>query len=189
MTTADHLWPHAPPHHLSEAGAYMVTAGTYQRAHHFRAPERLDVLERGLLTVARDHGWNSEAWAVFSNHYHFVAQSAAEPENLSAMLSTLHRKTALWINKLDATPNRKVWFNYFETHLTYERSYLTRLSYVHQNAVKHGLVPVATQYRWCSARWLESTTDSAFRRTLDRLKIDRVNVLDEFTPLSPEATA
>ena len=35
------------------------------------------------------------------------------------------------------------------------KSYLARLNYVHQNPVKHGLVRVANQYRWCSAAWLE----------------------------------
>ena len=56
------------------------------------------------------------------------------------MLSTLHVKTAEWVNKLDCTRGRQVWFNYRETRITYEKSYLVRLNYVHQNAVKHGLI-------------------------------------------------
>jgi hypothetical protein len=39
-----------------------------------------------------------------------------------------------------------VWYNFRDTRLTYEKSYLARLNYVYQNAVKHGLVPVANQY-------------------------------------------
>jgi len=31
--------------------------------------------------------------------------------------------------------------------LTYEASYLARLCYVHKNAVKHGIVRIANQYR------------------------------------------
>jgi hypothetical protein len=58
-------WPHAPKHQLLEDGAYFVTASTYLKAHHFRTPQRLDVLQRGLLTVARDFCWELEAWAVF----------------------------------------------------------------------------------------------------------------------------
>ena len=68
-------WPHAPEHRLGEAGTYFVTAATYLKAHHFRRRGRVEVLHRGLLTVARDFGWRLEAWAVFSNHYHFVAHS------------------------------------------------------------------------------------------------------------------
>src|SRR6266545_2636320 len=87
---------------------------------------RLRVLHRGLLTVARDFGWQLEAWAVFSNHYHFVAHSAANQptaESLGSMLKTLHVKTSGWVNRLDKAAARQVWFNFRETRLTYPRSY------------------------------------------------------------------
>ncbi len=181
-------WPHAPTHQLSVRGTYFVTASTYLKAHHFRAADRLRVLHRGLLTVARDYGWLFEAWAVFSNHYHFVAHSSADApdaSNLSDMLSVLHVKTAEWVNKLDGTPRRQVWFNFRETRLTYQKSYLSRLNYVHQNAVKHGLVPVANQYPWCSARWFERTSSAARVKSIYRFKIDRLQVPDDFEP-APE---
>ena len=176
-------WPHAPTHQLCVRGAYFVTAGTYLKVHHFRGTERLRVLHRGLLTVARDFGWQLEAWAVFSNHYHFVGHSpSAGPDavNLSDMLSNLHVKTATWINKLDGAPGRRVWFNFRETRLTYQRSYLARLNYVHQNAVKHGLVPVANQYPWCSARWFERMASAAMVRSIYRFKIDDLRLEDDF---------
>src|ERR1044071_8313065 len=137
-------WPHAPTHQLAEAGTYIVTAATYEKLHHFRDGERLSVLQRGLLKVTADFGWALEAWAIFSNHYHFVAHSppSAPATNLSEMLGLLHRKTSGWINRVDQTPGRKVWHNFWETCLTYQRSYLARLHYVHQNPVRHGLVPV-----------------------------------------------
>ena len=100
-------WPHAPTHRLSERGTYFLTASTYLKAHHFRGKERLRVLHRGLLTVARDFGWQLEAWAVFSNHYHFIAHSppdTPDASNLPDMLSVLHVKTSGWVNKLDRTP-------------------------------------------------------------------------------------
>lgn len=96
------------------------------------------------------------------------------------MLSVLHTKTAGWINKLDDTPGRQVWFNFWDTHLTYERSYLARPNYLHQNAVRHGLVPVATQYPWCSAGWLERVASPAMVQAIYRFKIDRLQVLDDF---------
>ena len=181
-------WPHAPTHQLSVRGAYFVTAGTYLKDHHFRGPDRLCVLHRGLSTVARDYGWNLEAWAVFSNHYHFVGHSPAEAPDATSlpdMLSVLHVKTAAWVNKLDATPGRQVWFNFRETRLTYQKSHLARLNYVHQSAVKHGLVPVASQYPWCSARWFERAASAAMVESIYRFKIDRVQVADEFNP-APE---
>jgi hypothetical protein len=50
-----------------------VTASTRHHAHHFKGKERLVVLHRGVLKIAAEFGWRLEAWAVFSNHYHFVA--------------------------------------------------------------------------------------------------------------------
>src|SRR4030095_12453406 len=92
-------WPHAPVHKLSSRGTYFLTAGTYLKEHFFQSADRLRVLHRGLLTVARDAGCQLEAWAVFSNHYHFVAHSPDtedDAEGLSRMLSLLHEKTAKW---------------------------------------------------------------------------------------------
>jgi len=76
-------WPHAPSHQLSENGTYFVPAGTYLKAHYFRTPQRLDVLQRGLLAVARDFSWELEAWAIFSNHYHFVAHALRNRKDVS----------------------------------------------------------------------------------------------------------
>jgi len=118
MTPDKILWPHAPEHRLCVRGTYFVTASTHLRQHHFVGKARLAVLHRGLLKVAADFGWRLEAWAVFSNHYHFIGHSpadAATAENLSRMLGLLHEKTAKWINRLDDAPARKVWHNYRET--------------------------------------------------------------------------
>ncbi len=188
MSRRETPWPHAPQHQLGDAGTYFVTAATYQKEHHFRGRERLEVLHRGLLTVARDFGWQLEAWAVFSNHYHFVGRTpgdAVTAESLRAMLTLLHRQTARWVNKLDKTPGRKIWHSYRESRLTYEKSYLARLNYTHQNAVRHGLVPVANQYPWCSARWFEKHSSSAQLQTIYSFGSDRINVPDDY-PVSPE---
>jgi putative transposase len=176
-------WPHAPLHQLSLRGTYFVTAGTYRKEHHFRGDTRLNVLQRGLLTVARDFQWQLEAWAIFSNHYHFIAHSPpaeGSAESLPRMLGLLHEKTAKWVNGLDRTPGRSVWHNFWETRLTYERSYLARLNYVHQNAVKHRLMLVANQYRWCSAAWFERTARPAQVKTIYGIRTDRLQLSDEY---------
>jgi len=182
MTTPDRIsWPHAPRHELSAYGTYIVTAGTYQKTHHFRDRDRLNVLHRGLLSVARHFGWRLEAWSVFSNHYHFVGYSPDKSaDNLAQMLGLLHEKTAKWVNTVDNSAGREVWHNFWETKLTYRNSYLARLNYVHQNPVKHGLVYRANQYPWCSAGWFERTARPAQVKTIYAFKIDKLNVLDDY---------
>ena len=175
-------WPHAPTHQLADAGTYMVTAGTYGKLHYFRDPERLDVLQRGLLRLTQEAGWRIEAWAMFSNHYHFVGHSPEEgAKSLPKVIRELHGAISRWINRVDSAPGRKVWHNYWETHLTYERAYLARLNYVHNNAVHHGVVPVANQYPWCSAAWFERTATPAQVKMIYNMKTDRLSVFDEWS--------
>jgi putative transposase len=173
-------WPHAPLHQLSEQGAYIVTAGTYRKAHHFGAPDRLQLLHDQLLSLARRHGWHRQAWAVFSNHYHFIASSPDDPSSLRRFLQHLHSETARAVNRMDHAGDRRVWFTYWDTHLTYERSYLARLQYVHENAVHHGVVRDPAAYEWCSARWFEATANTAFFKVVSSFKTDRLNIRDDF---------
>jgi putative transposase len=185
QSTEPRDWPHAPPHRISEHGTYMVTAGTLSKEHHFRTAQRLDLLEGKLLELAMQYGWQLEAWAVFSNHYHFVAHSMAGSRPLNVFLGHLHTATATQINQWDGVTGREVWFNFWETQLTYEKSYFARLHYVHQNAARHGLVRVANQYCWCSAAWLERTATPAQVKTIYSFKIDKLKVFDPFEPIAP----
>ena len=96
------------------------------------------------------------------------------------MLSELHSKTARWVNRLDSHPERKVWHNFWETQLTYEKSYFARLNYVHQNPVKHGLVPVANVYKWCSAAWFEQNASPAQVKTIYSFKTEEIKIYDDY---------
>jgi putative transposase len=175
-------WPHAPVHQLSEHGVYIVTASTLYKQLLFRDGERLELLEFKLLTLAQLYHWQVEAWAVFSNHYHFVCRGNPDSADLGRLLRHLHADTARELNRLDHVPGRKIWHNYWDTKLTFETSYLARLNYVHQNAVRHGLVNVANQYRWCSAAWFERVATPAQVQTIYSFKTDQVNVEDDFQP-------
>jgi putative transposase len=175
-------WPHAPVHRLSDHGTYIVTAGTLHKEHLFRGAEALALLESALLRLAKEFGWHLEAWAVFSNHYHFVAHALASAKDLRAYLKQLHGETAHALNRMQHREGRVVWHNYWDTELTFEKSYLARLKYVHQNPIKHGLVRLANQYRWCSAAWFERTATPAQVKTIYSFKTEKVRVYDDFEP-------
>jgi putative transposase len=129
----------------------MVTAGTLYKRRLFDTPAKLDLVERLLLSMAKQNGWQLEAWAVFSNHYHFVARGHQHSVNLGQFIHDFHYESARQLNAMASQPGRRVWYNFRDKRLTYHYSYLARLNYVHRNAVKHGLVPLASQYAWCSA--------------------------------------
>ena len=173
-------WPHSPVHRLSEAGTFMVTAGTYKKEPIFRLAKRLEFLCATLLNTVEKHSWILQAWAVFPNHYHFVAISPAAACSLRSVIQELHSLTAREVNRLDERPSRKVWFEYWDSRITFEKSFLARLSYVHNNAVHHGLVRVAADYPWCSAGWFERKADRAFFRTVMGFDGKGIKVPDDY---------
>jgi putative transposase len=176
-------WSHAPLNRLSQHGTYVVTASTTPKEHFFRGEDRLTLLENKLLCLAKQFDLTLEAWAVFSNHYHFVVQTSGVENQLGKMIERLHYDTAEQINHRDGAPGRAIWFNFWETRLTFERSYFARLNYVHQNAVKHGLVGDARNYPWCSAAWFENVATPAQWKTILGFRIDRVKIDDDYEPV------
>ncbi len=173
-------WPHSPVHRFSESGVYIVTAGTYQKKHLFKSPESLDMFCGMLFTLCKDYGWELRSWAVMINHYHFIAATTGDPSTLKEMITKLHRHSAIQINKLDNNPGRKVWFQYWDSRITFEKSYYARLRYVNNNPVHHGIVKDADEYKWCSALWFRINADPAMRKTLESFKTDKLNLFDDF---------
>ncbi|MBI3406352.1 MAG: transposase [Acidobacteria bacterium] len=147
----------------------------------FGSTARLSFLTQSLLDVARKHNWALQAWAVFPNHYHFVAISSPASGNLKKLIQNLHSTTAIQANRWDNTPKRRVWFEYWESFLTFPESYYARLNYVHNNAVHHGLVQEATNYPWCSAGWFKLQAKPSFCKRIMEMKSDRVAVSDDYS--------
>ncbi len=173
-------WPHSPAHQLQDAGTDIVTAGTYKKVAVLKGAGRLTILTNYILELADRYNCRLQAWwAVFPNHYHLVGNSQA-PESMRSFLRHLHSVSAIEANKSDHTRGRRVWFEFWETRITFRRSYFARLNYVHQNAVRHGLVRSASQYPWCSAGWFErEATRSLFKR-VSGFQIDKLSVPDDF---------
>ncbi len=134
-------WPHSPPHRLSEQGAYMVTCGTYQKSHYLNTHDKLDFFRTLFFTCLTESKWDLHAWAILSNHYHFIASSPSDPGTLKRMLSKLHTLSAREFNLQDHQPGRKIWYQFFDTHMSFQASYLSRLKYVHNNPAHHGITP------------------------------------------------
>lgn len=173
-------WPHAPPHYFTLHGTYIVTAATLHRKQLFDSGAKLDLLRGTTFELAGKYGLVLQAWAFFSNHYHLVITFENTTATHGDFVRHLHRELAIGLNRIDSAAGRRVMYEFWDTHLTFERSWLARLNYVHQNAVKHGLVPVANQYPWGSASWFETNGQSAFVKSVYSFKTDRIKVPDDF---------
>jgi putative transposase len=173
-------WPHAPPHHFTPHGTYIITAATLHRKQLFDSDAKLDFFRDTTFELVRNYALILHAWAFFTNHYHLVASFEHTKTTHRDFLRHLHHELAGRLNRVDATPGRRVMYEFWDTHLTFEKSWLARLNYVHQNPVKHRLVPVANQYRWCSAPWFESNARAGFVKSVYSFRTDRINVPDDF---------
>ena len=66
-----------------------MTAGTYQKLRRFNSPERLSLVQDQLFDLADTYHWQLQAWAILSNHYHFVALSPEDPSSLRGLIQKL----------------------------------------------------------------------------------------------------
>jgi putative transposase len=95
------------------------------------------------------------------------------------MIQKLHSLTTKEINRREGQSGRtRLWQNYRETHLTYQRSYLARLNYVHHNAVHHRLVTLGTMWKWCSAAAFAEAVTPAWFQTITSFKYDEIARVD-----------
>jgi len=180
MDNGNRPWHHSPLHIFIPNTMYIVTGSTLYKKHLFRGNKRLAILQDTLFEVVGEYNWLLQTWAVFSNHYHFIAKSPENAKSLKPMIQRFHSQSARQLNDLDNTSSRNVWFQYWDTCLTYEKSYYARLNYVNNNPVKHGLVKNAEQYPFCSATWFKAQADPGFRKKVESSKYDRVKIMDDF---------
>ncbi len=173
-------WPHGPKHCFDEAGAYIVTAGTFGKKHILNTPEKRTRFCTLLFRLANKYNWDLQAWAIMSNHYHFIATTEAEAQTLKNLVHQLHITSAIGLNKLDGQTGRKVWHQYWDTRINYEKSYYARLHYVNTNPVHHGICDNAEMYEWCSASWLKHNASPAMYNTIMNFKSDQININDDF---------
>jgi putative transposase len=173
-------WPHAPLHWFKQEGCYMITGATYLKQPLYGSDYDLSDLQDLFFDLARKKDASLHAWSFFPNHYHLVIDSPKQVGLLRDLIREFHSISARELNQRQNTPGRKVWFQYWDTNLTYQRSYFARLNYVNQKPVHHGVVAEATNYRWCSASWFEANAKRSFVESVKRFGTSRINVKDDF---------
>ncbi|HUO34896.1 MAG TPA: transposase [Candidatus Acidoferrum sp.] len=162
----------------------MVTAGTYRKFPYFASGPLLSHLQERLFELAVRYETRLQAWAIFPNHYHWIGALEC-PGNLRRFVQHFHSASARELNRRLSTPGRQIWFQYWDSQIRRQRSFFSRLDYVHANAVHHGIVREASRYPWCSAGWFQRAADLSFFSTVMNFPTERLSVPDEFeaTPL------
>jgi hypothetical protein len=105
-------WPHAPPHHFTPHGVYMITAGTLHNAPLFGTAAKLDLFRDTTFELIDDYSISLRAWAFFKNHYHLVVGFEDAQTQHQVFVRHLHRQLAIRLNAIDATPSEKLCISF-----------------------------------------------------------------------------
>jgi putative transposase len=180
MDNSYKIYPHNPPHLFLSNAIYMVTGSILSKKPLLDTPKKKLLACQTLFERSARLGWQLQAWSVLHNHYHFIALAPENALSLIKLVREYHSITAHQLNQLDQTPGRQVWHNYWDTCITYEKSYLARLHYIHMNPVKHGLVQSAEDYPFCSYRWFLEQGEDNFKLQVFSQPFEQANIMDDF---------
>ena len=181
MTEKYKTYVHTPPHLYRPGAKYFITASTFARARILDDKVKEKLLQ-SLMEACRNYTWELEDWVILDNHYHIMVTSSEDRTNLSAFVNEYHKFTALFIKKnaITTTSLPKIFNNYWDTCITFEKSYYARLNYLYHNPVKHGYVKNAEDYIWGSYYHRYRRTKEYVEKLNIDYPFDRVEVEDDY---------
>lgn len=142
-------YPHAPAHLFVPGAKYWVTGSAYKHRKFFRAAETKWEMLRILNLGCQKFGWQLEDWVILDDHYHLMLQASDDGrKTIADVMNNFHKFSSMWIRKNypEFKKEKRIFCNYWDTCITYERSYYARLNYLYHNPVKHGYVEKAEDY-------------------------------------------
>lgn len=173
---------HNPPHLYRSQSKYFITGATYKKKHFLVSDKTKDRVFYSLYKGFNESGWEIEDWVILHNHYHLMVNAPENAESLSAIIRDIHKFTAMWIKKNmhESKNDEKIWWNYWDTCITYERSYFSRLNYLWNNPVKHGLVKKAEDWKYGSYYYRYQKEKEYLQNLRKNYPFDKVKVKDDF---------
>lgn len=110
----------------------------------------------------------------------FVIPPGARGEKLVKFIRRLHAITSREFNKLDQTPSRKVWYQYWDYCIRNKPDFWKHFNYIIKNPLKHGLVKSlaeAYHYKYSSNPvWLGRFGYEGMRESFVRYPVKAVNL-------------
>ena len=143
---------------LKDQRVFFVTTST---SDHLRLFDE-DSLKSSLLEIIKNcvkkHKADLYGYVVMSSHFHLMIRIEGGGPQLSRFM-----KDVKSISSRQQFPTKKgIWQHRFDDLAIFtEDQFRTKLSYIHQNPVKAGLVEMADEYKFSSAQdWTNRSKDS-----------------------------
>ncbi len=175
-------YKHNPPHLFRSNAKYFITGATYKKKYHLEEESAKQRLIESIDKGFADYNWKLEDWVILHNHYHLIVEAPESAETLSRIIKDIHKFTAMWIKKniVSAKNEEKIWWNYWDTCLTFENSYYSRLNYLWFNPVKHSLVGKPEDWKFGSYYYRFKEELEYLKEMKHKYPFDRVKVFDDF---------
>ena len=173
-------YKHSPPHFFKSNQIYMITAATYNKLPLFKSEINKSFLLNIIINKFSLNKWKIDAYVILDNHYHLLVQSPEDSISLSKIINDIHKFSALEINRQEQTLGRKVWWNYWDSIITYEKSYYSRINYIHFNPVKHGYTNDPLTYAFSSYGEFYKSDQDRTVALINAYPFDKVKVNDDF---------
>ena len=176
------VYTHNPSHLFKSNAKYFITGATYLKKAFLVAESAKGKLLDSVKKGCEKYFWVLEDWVILDNHYHLMLNAPNSVSTLSKMFNEVHKFTAIWLkeNFLELKKEKRIFYNYWDSCITYEKSYFARLNYIYFNPLKHGYVKEANNYMWGSYRFRLKEEFDYLNKLKEKYPWNRVIVKDDF---------
>ncbi len=174
-------YKHNPPHLFLADTKYFITTSTLGRYKYLGTKEAKDAILHYLVKTINHFNWILEDWVILDNHLHLMMTAPEDATNLPELMHNITRFSANWLSKHGVKKIERQYFhNYWDTCITYERSYYCRLNYIWNNPVKHGYVEYPEDWEYGSYFYRIRELENDTHKIMNNYPIDRIHVEDDF---------
>ena len=175
------IYHHNPPHLFIPNAKYFVTASTLGKYPYLKSDEAKEAAEKYLVKSLDSFNWILEDWVILDNHIHIMINAPKDSKTLSTVMNNFHRFTANWLSTHNIKKVKDKYFhNYWDTCITYEKSYFARLNYIWFNPVKHGYVENPEEWKYGSYYNRYQIELKEMENQIDKYPFNKLNIDDDF---------
>ena len=175
-------YKHNPPHVFQSHCKYFVTGAAYLKTKYFTSANSKEIILNCIRKGCDKYQWILEDWVILDNHYHIMLCSPKNAFTLSQMMKEIHVFSSIKLRRAKnaVLTERKIFHNYWDTCISYEGAYFSRLNYIYMNPVKHGYVKDPQEYIWSSYNERLKMEEEYLKTIQKKFPCGGVNVKDDF---------
>lgn len=129
-----------PPHIYLDNQIYFITARCNRGIHFLRPDKYKQILVDCIFEQVKKFSYKLYGWVINQNHYYLLIKTKTGSD-LPKFIGAINGKSSKLINDSDDVIGQKIWSNYFDKCIRTEEDFYKHLNYIHQNPIKHGLIP------------------------------------------------